>query len=120
MKFIVRIVFAGLLTLLPAANLTSAAKDPPWQTGRVGTISISSQRLNAKRASSDLWWTYSICAAKQNYIAVTRDRPEKVGLTESGNIRFYFQSNRIYYLDAQGKRQFMRIIRKSTGCLKRD
>jgi hypothetical protein len=108
------ILYAGLSTPCPKVEASS------WRSGRVISATLSgygSGGYSSKQPAhtSEIWWNYCIASEDQCYTVVSREKPEKLGMTKDSMIRFSERKDRIQILGPAGKRIDLRLIRKAKG-----
>ncbi len=122
------LISAFLLTLLFPPSAFLQAGSSPSIMGRVLAIELNANGLKPKAGNAktkrppgpDIWWAYTLCGPDRTYFAVSRMAPARSRLTVASPFLFTVRGNRIYYRDADGLQQFLRIIRqeKGKGCPK--
>jgi hypothetical protein len=108
---VVAFLFAGMAP--PRIEFAATS----WRSGRMisatlsgyGSTSYRSEKLVSK---TDIWWNYCIASEGQFYTVVSREKPEKLGLTKDKTVRFSERKDRIYVINPAGKRVTLRIVRK--------
>ncbi len=116
-----RVILIAGLWLVGGQLLFAASAVSPSKTGRVISATISGhgptevegkKKVSSAAKKTDIWWTYCISAQGQSYFVLSRDNPEKTGLTKNRWISFSEGKNQIYIVNPRGKRVALRILRK--------
>jgi hypothetical protein len=99
--------------LFPVGTATSS-----WRSGRVISATVSGQGpiedvIKKKIVrKTDIWWTYCISAGDLSYSVLSRESPEKSGLSNNCLIRFSEKKKQIYVVNPHGRTIMLRILRK--------
>ncbi len=110
---------AVVLLLFFGWGLTFAkAEAVSFRSGRVISAVLSGHGpagIEVKRKvlrQTDTWWTYCISSDELFYSVLSRENPERSGLTNNRLIRFSERKNQIYIVNPRGKSVALRILRK--------
>ncbi len=89
-----------------------------WRSGRVISTVVSGHGPAGEEAkkkvlrTTDIWWTYCISSDELFYSVLSRENPERTGLTNNRLVRFSERKNQIYIVSPRGKSVALRILRK--------
>jgi len=72
-------------------------------------VQKKSQRMINK---TDIWWTYCISADGLFYSVISRESPEKTGMSRDKTVKFSERKNQIDIVNPRGKNVALRILRK--------
>ncbi len=78
--------------------------------GPAGTVVQKKSRRMMDR--TDIWWTYCISADGLFYSVISRESPEKTGMSRDRVIKFSERKNQIDIVNPRGKSVALRILRK--------
>ena len=108
-----------ILFLVFGFGLTFAKDEAgSWRSGRVIAAVVSGHGpagAEVKRKvlrETDIWWTYCISSDELFYSVLSRENPERTGLTNNRLVRFSERKNQIYVVSPRGKSLALRILRK--------
>jgi hypothetical protein len=114
MQRAIKLVLCAVLPLSVTGLLPAKVPIRPWQSGQVTAAGLSGHgSSNGKGASGqDIWWNYCISAEELSYSVVSRESPQKTGMTLNSPVKFQENKNRISIQNPKGKPVEMRLLRK--------
>jgi hypothetical protein len=114
MQRAIKLVLCAVLLLSVAGLLPAKAPKQPWQSGQVTAAGLSGHGSSKGKGASgqDIWWNYCISAEELSYSVVSRESPQKTGMTLNGPVKFQENKNRISIQNPKGKPVEMRLLRK--------
>jgi hypothetical protein len=115
------IIAASAFLLVGIGMLFAKAPSRSWRQGHVISSILSGQgnkriqKGNTYVDRTDVWWTYCISSEGVIYSVISRQSPEKTGLTNEAAIQFLEIKNQIRVTSPHGKNINLRILRKGNS-----